>query len=282
MPAIGPTLGVMRDEVHLDRAAVARIIRRASELAGPEVADPSAGTIDEGALIAAAHEVGLPVIAVQRSLAAERLGELPDPRLADRLLGPGVVAIDGEIAGSAHDVLGRVDAWLVEGHHLRRDRLRDGRGECRGEWSKRTGVVGVTMRKLRGATGEGRLGRSRRITATAQEIGSGSAVVRVAVDRSSDRRRSALGGAIVFVGSTGGLAVAAAASAPVVLLATPFAVAGGVGVALTGRARAARTANEVERMLESVADHEAPTRLRTEVARRVSGRRPSRQIRADS
>ena len=263
--------------MHLDRAAVARVIRRASELAGPEGGDVSADGINEAALIAAAHEVGLPVIAVQRSLATERLGQLPDPRLADRLLGPDVVAVDGEIAGSAHDVIGRVDAWLVEGHHLRRDRLRDGRGE----WSKRTGVVGVTMRKLRGATGEGRLGRNQRITAAAQDIGSGSAVIRVAVDRSADRRRSAVGGAIVVVGGTGGLA-AAAASAPAILLAAPFAVIGGVGVAMTGRARALRTAKEVERMLESVADHEAPTRLRTEVARRVRGRRPRRQIRADS
>jgi hypothetical protein len=278
MPSIGPTLGVMSDEVHLDRAAVARIIRRASELAGPESTDDSAGTIEESALMAAANEVGLPVIAVQRSIAAERLGVMPDPRFTDRLLGPGVVAIDDEIAGSAHDVLDRVDAWLVEGHHLRRDRLREGRGE----WSKRTGVVGVTMRKLRGATGEGRLGRNRRITAVAQDIGSGSAVVRVAVDRSADRRRSALGSVIVVVGSTGGLAVAAVASAPIVLVVTPFAVAGGVSVAMTSRARAARTVREVERMLESVADHEPPTRLRTEVARRVRGRRPSRQIRADS
>jgi len=59
-------------------------------------------------------------------------------------------------------------------------------------------------------------------------------------------------------------------------------VVGGVGVALTGRARAGRTATEVGRMLESVADHEVPTRLRTEVARRVRGRRSSRQIRVDS
>jgi len=281
MSANRPTLGVMRDEVHLDRAAVARIIRRASELAGPEVdrsAGQSVGTIEAAALIAAADEVGLPVIAVQRSIASERLGEVPEARVTDRLLGPGVVVIDGEIAGSAHDVLGRVDAWLVDGHHLRRDRLRDGRGE----WSKRTGVVGVTVRKLRSATGEGRLGRNHRITATAQDIGSGSAVVRVAVDRSADRRRSAVGGVIVVVGSTGGLAIAAAASAPVVLLATPFALVGGVGVAMTSRSRAARTANEVERMLESVADHEPPTRLRTEVARRVRGRRPSREIRTDS
>ena len=268
----------MRDEVQLDRAAVARVIRRASELAGPEVVESSADGIDEAALIAAAHEVGLPVIAVQRSLATERLGHLPDPRFTDRLVGPEMVAIDNEIAGSAHDVLGRLDAWLVDGHHLRRDRLRDGRGE----WSKRTGVVGVTMRKLRGATGEGRLGRNRRITAAAQDIGSGSAVVRVVVDRAGDRRRSAVGGVIVVLGGTGGLAVVAAASVPVVLLAAPIAVVGGVGVAMTGRARAARTANEVERVLEFVADHEAPTRLRTEVARRVRGRRPSRQIRADS
>jgi hypothetical protein len=280
-PANRPTLGSMTDEAHLDRAAVDRIIRRASELAGPERSDDPHMAIDAASLIAAAHEVGLPAIAVQRSLAVEHLGELPEQRFGDRFVGQAILAVDDEIAGSADDVLARVDAWLVHGHHLRRDRLREGRGE----WSKRSGVVGVTVRQLRFATGEGRLGQYRRVTATAHDIGSGSAVVRVAVDRSNERRRSAASGAAVVIGGTGGL-VAAAVAAPLVLLATPIVVVGGIGVALNGRTRAARTAAEVERMLEAVADHEAPTRLRSDVVRRVSGRRPgnrpSRRIRTHS
>jgi len=271
----------MRDEAHLDRAAIARIIRRATELAGPENAGDD-GVISTEALIAAATEVGLPVIAVQRSIAVERLGVRPQPRRTDRVLGPAVVAVDGEVVGSAQEVLSRVDTWMVEGHHLRRDRLRAGRGEGRGEWSKRSGVVGVTMRKLRGATGEGRLGGTQRITAAVQDIGSGTAVVRVEVDRAADRRRSAVGGVAVFVGGTGGIAMAAAVSVPVVLLAAPFAVVGGVGVAMAGRVRAGRTAREIERVLESVADQKVPTRLRTAVAHGVRGRRPGPQIRVDS
>jgi hypothetical protein len=264
----------MPDEVRLDREVVARIISRASELASPARSMDSFGVvdeldcIDEQSLIEAAREVGLPIVAVRRSIAFEYLGAVPDHRFGDHLLGGPVLLVDGEIAGSAHDVLERVDAWLVDGHHLRRDRLRDGRGE----WSKRSGVVGVTVRHLRTATGEGRLGEHRRVSATAHDIGTGSTVIRVAVDRSAERRRSAAGGVVVIVGGTSGLIAAAVASAPLILLAAPVVVLGGIGVALTGRSRAARTVNEVERMLEAVADHESPTRLRNEVARRVTGR----------
>src|SRR3954454_5123710 len=107
----------MRSETHLDRAAMARIIRRAGELADSEINDDAEDTITETSLIAAAEEVGLPVIAVRRSLAAERLGPSAEPQFGDRLVGPAVVAVVSEIAGAADDVLGRVDAWLVQGHH---------------------------------------------------------------------------------------------------------------------------------------------------------------------
>jgi hypothetical protein len=252
----------------IDHATVARIIRRATELAGPEPDRDHPRGISRDALVAAADEVGIPAVTVLRSIAVERLGPEPDSHLADRVFGAAVVSVDDEIPGSPEEVLRRIDAWLVDGHHLRRDRIRNGRGE----WSKRSGLVGVTVRRLRTATGEGRLGEFRQVTAAAEDIGTGSTVVRVTVDRSSNRRRAVAGGATAAVGGIGGV-VAAAALGPVALVAAPFVVIGGVTVAVTGKARARRTTVEVERMLEAVADHQSPSRLRNEVARRVIGRR---------
>jgi hypothetical protein len=130
------------------------------------------------------------------------------------------------------------------------------------------------MRRMRKATGEGRLGDYRHVGATAEDIGTGSSAVRVTVDRQTDRTLAAAGGAVVMAGGAGG-AIAAAAAGPFVLLAAPFVIAGGVGVALSGRRRAKRTELEIARLLEAVADHDTPTRLRVEVAQRVIGRRPA-------
>ena len=95
---------------------------------------PLPGVVDEQALVEAAAEVGIPAAAVHRALAVEQLDPLPRARPADRLVGAAVVAVDAELTGSAPDVLARLDAWFVEGHHLHRHRVRGGRGE----WTMRT------------------------------------------------------------------------------------------------------------------------------------------------
>ena len=269
---MGDRLPVEHDHVPLvdheiDHAMVARIVRRASELAGPDTDHDHRRGISRDALLAAAQEVGIPAVVVLRSIALERLGPQPVPHVADRFVGAALVAVDDEIAGSADEVLDRIDAWLVAGHHLRRDRVRNGRGE----WSKRSGVVGLTVRRLRTATGEGQLGEFRQVTAVAEDVGTGSAVVRVVVDRSSSRRIAIVGGATAALGGAGGI-VAAAALGPIALVAVPMVAIGGAAMARSGKNRARRTATEVERMLEAVADHQPPTKLRTDVARRVIGR----------
>ena len=107
--------------------------------------------------------------------------------------GAAVVVVEEELHGDAGDVLARLDAWLVSGHHLRRDRLRDGRGT----WTRRRGVVGSTFRSLRHVTGEGYLGDLQRIDVVALDSGTGTCVVRVAADRRRERRvRSATGAAV--------------------------------------------------------------------------------------
>ena len=258
----------MTDDAPLDANVVARILRRAGELERVgEVGDPTGG-IAETSLIAAAEEVGLSADAVRRSIAYERLGPTPEPHLGDRLLGPAQVFADSEIDAPADEALARVDAWLVDGHHLRRDALRSGHGV----WSKRSGIVGVTARTIRGATGEGKLGDSQRVDATARDIGSGSSIVRVLIDRTSGRRLAGGGGAVVAVGGMAGVAIAAAAATPVLLVAMPVAVVAGAQVALLGRRRASATQREIQRLLDAVGDGTDPTRLSVDVVRRASGR----------
>ena len=142
--------------------------------------------------------------AVRRSIAIDRLGPLPATHVGDRLVGPAVVVVDDEIPGSATEVLGRFDAWLVGGHHLRREFMRDSDGE----WSKRSDLVGVVIRAVRSATGEGRLGDVQRLTVTVRDTGMGTCAVRVMVDRVIDRRMWGSAGSAVAVGGTATVVVA--------------------------------------------------------------------------
>jgi hypothetical protein len=253
----------------LDRDAVERVLRRASGLAdGRAEVFTQFGCVSEQALVEAAVEVGFPVSVVRRALAVERLDPAPRPRPGDRILGAAVVAVDAEVAGSSSEVLNRLDAWFVEGHHLRRHRLRNGRGE----WTKRKGIVGRTVRNVRVATGEGRLGRMRRVLASTGDTGTGTTVVRVEVDRSHDRNTSAVAGAAVAAAATAGTVALAVVTAPVLLVVAPFGLAAGLRVAGGGRTHARVVAGEVDRLLDAVDERTPPTRLRTDVARRVVGR----------
>lgn len=256
----------MTDPAPIDAKVVARILQRAGDLERAGAEPDETGTIAEAALIAAAQEVGLSVDAVRRSIAVERLGPVPAAHFGDRIVGPSQVHADGDIGAPAGDALTRVDAWLVDGHHLRRDRL----GAGRGEWSKRSGLVGVTVRTIRNATGEGKLGDFQRVDASARDTGTGSSVVRITIDRSTNRRFAAGGGAVVAVG--GMTVLATVAAAPVVLLATPAAIVAGVGVALTGRKRARNAEREIRRLLDAVDAGADPTRLSVDVVRRATGK----------
>jgi hypothetical protein len=258
----------MTDQGPLDAKVVGRILRRAGDLERSSGDQDEASTIAEASLIAAAEEVGLSVDAVRRSIAVERLGPLPVAHHGDRILGPSQVYADGEVEAPAVDALARVDSWLVDGHHLRRDTLRSGHGE----WSKRSGFVGVTVRTIRNATGEGKLGDFARVNAAARDTGNGSSVVRITVDRTTNRRFAGGGGAVVAVGGMTGAVVGAAAATPFVLLAMPAAVVAGVGVALTGRKRARNTERELRRLLDAVGAGVDPTRLSVDVVRRATGK----------
>jgi hypothetical protein len=252
----------------LDDETARRVLRRATDLAdGPEFPDDPR-TVSEETLVAAAVEVGIPAAAVRRAVAVERLDPRPPPHAGDRFVGVGIVTVDAEVRGSREEVLARLDAWFVDGHHLRRDRLRGGHGE----WTKRMGIVGRTVRTVRTATGEGRLGRAQRIAASTSDTGVGTTVVRVQVDRSHGRRTAAVAGAAVAGIATAGTVLIALVTAPFVIAATPVALVAGASVAGRGRSGADDIVHEVGRVLDAVDDRIAPTRLRVDIARRAIGR----------
>jgi hypothetical protein len=188
------------------------------------------------------------------------------------------VAVDDELAGSPGELLGRLDTWLVRGHHLRRDRLREGRGV----WRRRNGILGVTFRTVRHATGEGRLGDLARVEAGAVDTGSGTSAMRMVADRRKDRVARASIGAVVAAAGTVVVTSVAAVSAPFVLLATPLALALGTGVAASGRRAATAVSIELERLLDAVAHDDLPARLGPEVVGRVLGRSHGRPTITDS
>ncbi len=264
------TLAVVQDDVLLDRAATRRVFRRATELTHANMVLDDPDRLDGETLVDAAVEAGIPEREVRWAVAVERLGPAPAHRMADGLLGSATVAVDEELVGSAGDAMVRLDAWLVAGHHLRRDRLRGDHGV----WRKRRGVVAATFRTVRHATGEGHLGEVRLIEARAIDTGTGTCVVRVAADRGRDRRVRGVAGAVVAALGTGVIVGIAAVTAPLMLAVTPLAVLAGAGLAATGRGAATAVENELDRVLDAVDREAPPVRLSADVVRRVIGGPP--------
>lgn len=261
----------MTDDMRLDRAATRRVFRRASASDGAGAwsgASAEGDRFEDETVVAAAVEAGIDPAEVRRALALERLGDAPAHGRRAGLLGLADVSADGEVSGYPEEVLARLDSWLVGGHHLRRDRLRQGAGV----WRRRSGVLGATFRTVRRATGEGRLGDLARVEAIAIDTGVGTSVVRVTADRRRDRLVRASAGAAAATVGTALVAMVAAVSAPAVLLATPVALGVGTGIAATGRRAATDVAAELERVLDAVDHGDAPARLGPDVVRRVIGR----------
>lgn len=259
----------------ISREMAERILRRATELS-PDVTDGPTGpgtwadpTLTEQVLVEAAAEVGIEPAAVHRAIALERLGPPPPVRFADRFVGPSTVAADVETSWSPDDTLRLIDSWLVQAHHLRRERTKaDG-----GQWRRRRDISAKIQRTLRGLNGEGRLGDSDLITATAVAVGATHTVARLEVDRSTKRAGSATAGGVVTALGVTGVAVLAVMTSPILLVATPLAGFVGVAVARSGRSSAQEAEREAVRMLDAVQRGEWPRRVTDDVREAFRTRR---------
>ena len=247
-----------------DRAGVERVVQRAAQLDGGTV-DSDGEPLDDDwldaeTLVAAAAEVGIAPALTRRSIAIERLGPAPPPRVADRLAGPREVTNERTVAADGETAIELLDEWLSAGHHLRRERRDRSPGLVEVRWVRRRDVATGVWRRVRSLRGEARLGGRRSVTVRAATVGDDATLVRMTVDR-SEARAIYLGGGTAMVGvGAAGLGLAAAGAvfvAPMALVAAPVAL-GGVVVARRGRAAANRLDHEVERVLDAVAERERP------------------------
>jgi len=251
--------------VELDRPAVDRVLRRASELAPPPPGTlASFSGISEEVLLAAAAEVGLDPGAVRVSLAIERLGPVAPATRADRVLGAPDIVIDRLVALDATAAIDRLDRLLVLEHQLRPRRTRpDAR-----EWHRQRGTVGAARRVAKTMAGGSGLSKVARLQATASAVDEQRTVLRLVADRRSQRSGVATAGAVTGGLAAVGLGVAAVAVSSVLIVATPLAVVAAVGVARKGREQAADLACELDAALDAVEMGTAPVTL-TDTLRRV-------------
>lgn len=255
-PADLPDPAAGEAELELTADEVRRILRRAGELAADDRTGHDRG-IPESVLISAAEEAGIPGEAVRRAIAMERLGTPTGATTGDRLVGAGEVTVEVELDMTPGEAMRRLDAWLVDGHHLRRERT----GPGTAEWAKRDGLFAAGSRAARGLSGEGKLGETKRIRAVVQPVGDRT-ILRVTADRRGERSEWAWGGGIVGASGTVGVVVAAVLASPFLLALAPLAVAAGVGVASGGRGQADRLRDELERLVGFVANRTSPSSLR--------------------
>jgi hypothetical protein len=268
------TLSAMADERPAIPPEMAeRVLRRASELSSDSPAadtgDWSTTGISERVLLEAAAEVGIEPAAVQKALALEKLGTTAPARFGDRILGPATVSADAETVWSPDDTLRLIDSWLVQAHHLRRERTRaDG-----GEWRRRKDVAARVQRGLRGLNGEGRLGDSESVTATAVAVGTSRSLTRVTIDRSVNRTGYATAGGTVTAVGVAGSVVLAVLATPALIALAPIAAVGGVFVARSGKGGAQRSEREAQRMLDAVQRGEWPHSVSDDVRNAFRHRR---------
>ncbi|MEM8618427.1 MAG: hypothetical protein AAGF73_01765 [Actinomycetota bacterium] len=247
-----------------DRAGVERVVQRAAQLDGTITRDGAEpfddDRLDADTLVAAAAEVGIAPALTRQSIAIERLGPPPTGRVTDRVAGPRAVSGERTVAADGDATIELLDDWLSAGHHLRREWRGRSPGVVEVRWVRRRDLATSVWRRVRGLRGEARLGGRRSVTVQAATAGDDATLVRMTVDR-ADERATYLGGgaAMVGVGAAGmGLAAAGAVvAAPMALVAAPVAL-GGIVVVRRGRVSAKRLGDEVQRVLDAVAQQERP------------------------
>jgi hypothetical protein len=253
----------------LDREAVARVLRRASELsANGSAVDPHRG-LTEDLVLEAAAEAGLDSDAVRLSLAIERVGALPPTAPLDGMAGSSFVTVDRIIALDADTLLGRIDELLVRRHGLRRSRERADRGE----WRRRTDAVGSIQRAASkfGADGPSLAGLDR-VEARTSAVDDQRTLVRMVVSRRPQRRVALAGGASLGAAGAVTAATAATIAAPLALVGLPLA-AGGVVVMRKGRRQAGELVDDLERLLDLVERGTPQVSLSSELKRMLKGLR---------
>ena len=249
----------------LDRAALERVLARASEL--------QAGTSDisesmtEDQLIELGKEVGLSPEHVRQAIAEEQTRvAIQDPGRAAGFFGPGTAWTQRVIAGKQADILARIDRYMQkeEGLTIRR------RFAERITWEASRDFLGTVRRGFRIGGGRYALTKADEVGATVVPVDESRVLVRLDAAFTDARRRNVtIGGTLGGVGLAGGgglVAVAASfpgASMPIaVAIGSVWAALGGVGFAAMARTQRSSVQNAqlaLEQALDRL-EHGEPTR----------------------
>jgi hypothetical protein len=249
----------------LDRAALERVLARASEL--------QAGTGDateamtEEQLIELGKEVGLPAEHVRQAIAEEqtRVAVAEPEGQGSGVFGPTTAWAQRVVSGTQTDVLARLDRYMQSEEALRVRR----RFTERLTWEPRRDFLGNVKRTM-GWGGRGyALTRANEVGATVVPVDAGRVLVRLDASFSDTRQRSVVGGGALAgagVVSGGGLVTLAAMlpgwSMPLaVVFGGAFAAAGGVGLAAVAksyRSSVVRAQLALEQALDRLEHGEPP------------------------
>jgi len=224
----------------LDRAALERVLARASEL--------QAGTGDAGEsmteeqLIELGKEVGLSPEHVRQAIAEEATRvavQQPEGTGPSGVFGPMTAWAQRVIAGSQADVLARIERYMQNEESLTvRRRFTD-----RVTWEARRDIVGSIRRGFGIGGRRYALARADETGATVVPVDNGRVLVRLDATFAESRRRSVLGGGSLagagLVGGSGLVAVAASfpgSSMPIaMLIGGAWAAMGGAGFAAVAK-----------------------------------------------
>jgi hypothetical protein len=215
----------------IDRAALERIIQRASELQTAERESGDGLTSDE--LIALGREVGIPGHYLHQALLEERtrLAKVGATGLFERVTGPGQIAAQRVVRGEAAVVEAALLHWMEKNELLCVQRQQPGRIT----WEP-IGGFQAAVRRSTAALGSGKrpfmLSRAATVAATIVPLESGYSYVTLSADTRKVRGEYVgAGAAVAGVGAAGAAAmVVLGALLPVALLPLPIALGVGYGI----------------------------------------------------
>jgi hypothetical protein len=249
----------------LDRAALERVLARASELQA-STSDVSE-SMTEDQLIELGKEVGLSPEHVRQAIAEEQTRvAVQDPGRAAGFFGPATAWTQRVITGNQADVLARVDRYMQkeEGLAVRR------RFAERVTWEASRDFLGSIRRGFRIGGGRYALTKADEVGATVVPVDANRVLVRLDATFADARRRNVtVGGSLAGVGVAGGGGlVAVAASFPgssmaiALLIGGAWAALGGVGLAAMARTQRSNVQNAqlaLEQALDRL-EHGEPAR----------------------
>jgi hypothetical protein len=243
----------MGDErpARLDRAALERIILRASEL---QTADREPGEgITPDQLLALGKEVGIPPRFLQQALAEER-SRLPEQMqigMLDRLAGPGVVVTHRVIAGQPLALEAHLLRWMEHNELLCVQRQVPGRIT----WEPLTGIQAALRRSAAALGGDRRtfmLGKAGTVTAAIASLEGEYSHVALAADVKPLRGAYVASAAALASAGVGATGILVALSAMAAIAVVPLPIGLGLGYAALRRFKPvpARTLLGLERALD--------------------------------